>query len=238
MIDWLYRTLASLGYTHPLHAAMTHLPIGLVLGAFVFAIGARALGRPNLTVTARHCIVLALIMVIPTMLLGYCDWQHFYGGAWIFPIKMKLGLASLLLVLLTGAVIRGRTLERRSRGFLFIYFLCALNVMALGYFGGDLVFGARKAAASGPLKEKQVSGVQFMAHCSSCHPQGGNAIKPNFPLRSAPQLRDFPTFLAYIRSPKARDGSDTVMPPFPPERLTDGQAKEIYDYVITAFRKR
>jgi uncharacterized membrane protein len=238
MIDWLYRTLASLGYTHPLHPPMTHLPIGLVIGALVFAVGARALRRSNLAVTGRHCIALALITVIPTMLLGFFDWQHFYAGAWIFPIKMKLGLASLLLVLLIGAAIQGRRVQRRSGGFPFMYLLCALNVMALGYFGGQLVFGGRTAAAFGPLKEKQVSAAQFTAHCSSCHPQGGNAIKPNFPLRSAPQLSDFSTFLAYIRSPKARDGSETVMPPFPPEKLTDGQAKEIYNYVITALQKR
>jgi mono/diheme cytochrome c family protein len=61
-------------------------------------------------------------------------------------------------------------------------------------------------------------------------------IKPNLPLRSAPQLTDFPTFLAYVRSPKARDGSETVMPPFPADRLTEEQGKEIYDYVVTAFR--
>jgi uncharacterized membrane protein len=238
MIDWLYRTLADLGYTHPIHPPMTHLPIGLVIGALVFAVGARALRRPNLAVTGRHCIALALIMVIPTMLLGFLDWQHFYAGAWILPIKMKLGLAFLLLVLLIGAAIQGRRVQRRSRGFPFIYFLCALNVMALGYYGGQLVFGARIATEPGRLKEKQVSAAQFTGHCSSCHPKGGNAIKPNFPLRSAPQLRDFTTFLAYIRSPKARDGSETVMPPFPPEKLTDEQAKEIYNYVITTFQKR
>jgi cytochrome c553 len=217
---------------------MTHLPTGLVIGAFLFVVGARALRRPNLALTGRHCIALALITLFPTMLLGFLDWQHFYAGAWIFPIKMKLGLASLLLVLLLGADIQGRSVQRKSRGFPFMYVLCALNVVALGYYGGELVFGARTAAESGRLKEKQVSAAQFTAHCSSCHPQGGNAIKPGFPLRSAPQLSDFPTFLAYIRSPKARGGSETVMPSFPPEKLTDEQAKEIYDYVTTAFQKR
>jgi len=61
-------------------------------------------------------------------------------------------------------------------------------------------------------------------------------IKPQLPLRIAPQLTDFPTFLAYVRNPKARDGSETVMPPFPADRLTEDQAREIYDYVVTAFR--
>ncbi len=238
MIDWLYRTLATLGYAHPLHPPLTHLPTGLVIGAFVFVVAARALRRPNLALTARHCIALALITVFPTMLLGVLDWQHFYAGAWIFPVKMKLGLAFLLLALLIGADIQGRTVQRKSRGFPFMYILCVLNVVALGFYGGELVFGGGAPGKAGRAKGAEMGAERFATHCSSCHPQGGNAIKASFALRSAPQLSDFPTFLAYVRSPKARDGSDTVMPPFPPEKLTDDQAREIYDYVITAFQKR
>lgn len=238
MIDWLYRTLANLGYAHPLHPPLTHLPTGLVIGALVFVVAARALKRPNLAFTARHCIALALIAVFPTMLLGFLDWQHFYAGAWIFPVKMKLGLAFLLLALLIGADIQGRTVQQKSRGFPFMYILCVLNVVALGFYGGELVFGGGAAGKGIRANGTEVAAKQFAMHCSSCHPHGGNAIKPNFPLRSAPQLSDFPRFLAYVRSPKARDGSETVMPPFPPEKLTDDQAREIYNHVITAFQKR
>ena len=232
MITWFYQALANLGYTHPLHPPLTHLPTGLVLGAFIFAVAGRAMRRPNLALTARHCIALAFISVFPTMLLGLLDWQHFYAGAWIFPIKMKLGLAFSLIILLIAADVQGRMGQRKSSGFPTIYILCVLNVVALGYFGGELVFGA------GRVKEGRVSAEQFTKNCSSCHPNGGNGIKPNLPHRTAPQLTDFQTFLAYVRSPKARDGSETVMPPFPADRLTEEQAKEIYDYVITAFRDR
>jgi uncharacterized membrane protein len=238
MITWFYQALANLGYTHPLHPSLTHLPVGLVLGAFIFAVAARLLRRSNLALTGRHCIALALITLFPTMLLGFLDWQHFYAGAWIFPIKMKLGLALLLFLLLIGADIQGRMVQRKSRGFPTIYMLCALNVVALGYFGGELVFGTRSPGGSGKVKERQVSAEQFTKHCSSCHPNGGNVFKPSLPLRGAPELTDFPTFLAYVRSPKARDGSETVMPPFPADRLTEEQAREIYDYVVTAFGGR
>jgi uncharacterized membrane protein len=238
MITWLYRTLANLGYTHPLHPPLTHLPIGLVLGAFIFVVAARAMRRPNLALTARHCIALAFISVFPTVLLGLLDWRHFYAGAWIFPIKMKLGLAAALIILLIAADVQGRRVQRKSKGFPTIYILCVLNVVALGYFGGELVFGTGSPGGSGKVKETRVSAEQFTKNCSSCHPNGGNAIKPNLPLRAAPQLSDFKTFLAYVRSPKARDGSETVMPPFAADRLTEEQAKEIYDYVITAFRGR
>lgn len=238
MITWLYQALAKLGYTHPLHPPLTHLPTGLVIGAFIFAVAARMLRRPNLALTGRHCIALALISLLPTMLLGLFDWQHFYAGAWLFPVKMKLALALSLIGLLIGADIQGRMVQRRSRGFPAIYILCLLNVVALGYYGGELVFGTRTPGESGTVKERQISAGQFTKYCSSCHPQGGNVIKPSFALGSAPQLVDFPTFLAYVRSPKARDGSETLMPPFPAERLSEQQAKEIYDYVVTAFGKR
>jgi uncharacterized membrane protein len=238
MITWVYQALAHLGYTHPIHPPLTHLPTGLVVGAFIFAVAARLLRRPNLGLTGRHCIALALITLLPTMFLGFLDWQHFYGGAWIFPIRMKLGLAVSLIVLLIAADIQGRMVQRKSRGFPMVYVLCVLNVIALGYYGGELVFGTTSPGRSGTVKERQVSAEQFAKHCSSCHPKGGNVIKPNLPLRSAPQLADFSTFLAYVRSPKARDGSETVMPPFPAERLPEQQAREIYDYVVTTFGGR
>ena len=236
MITWFYEALAHLGYTHPLHPPLTHLPTGLVLGAFIFAVAARAVRRPNLALTGRHCIALALISVFPTMLLGLLDWQHFYAGAWIFPIRMKLGLAFSLIILLIAADVQGRMVQRKSRGFPTIYILCLVNVVALGYFGGELVFGTRSPGGPGAVKERKVSAEQFTTNCSSCHPNGGNVIKPNLPLRSAPQLSDFQTFLAYVRSPKARDGSETIMSPFPADRLTEEQAREIYDYVVTALR--
>jgi hypothetical protein len=227
MISWFYQALANLGYTHPLHPPLTHLPAGLVLGALIFAVTGRALRRPNLALTARHCIALALISVFPTMLLGLLDWHQFYAGAWSFPIRMKLLLACSLIILLIAADAQGR-----------IYILCLMNVVALGYFGGELVFGKRIPGAPGIITEKQVRSEQFSKHCGSCHPDGGNVIKPNLPLRGAPQLNDFPTFLAYVRSPKAIDGSETVMPSFPADRLAEKQAKEIYDYVVTAFGGR
>ena len=238
MITWFYQSLANLGYSHPIHPPLTHLPTGLVIGAFVFAVAARAMRRPNLALTGRHCIALALISVFPTMLLGLFDWQHFYAGAWIFPIRMKLGLAFSLIILLIAADVQGRMVQRKSRGFPTIYILCVLNVVALGYFGGELVFGTRSPGGSGRVDERQVSAEQFTKTCSSCHPNGGNVIKTNLPLRGAPQLTDFPTFLAYVRSPKARDGSETVMPSFPADRLAEQQAKDIYDYVVTAFGGR
>ena len=49
-------------------------------------------------------MTLALLALLPTVIVGIMDWQHYYAGAWLFPIKMKLPLAGLLLILLVFAV--------------------------------------------------------------------------------------------------------------------------------------
>ncbi len=80
-MEALYLLLKSLGYPHPIHPPMTHVPIGMAVGAFVFILAARATGKTAFLATARHCTALALIAAVPTILLGYMDWQHYYAGA-------------------------------------------------------------------------------------------------------------------------------------------------------------
>ena len=92
MIEFLYQTLAKIGYNHPIHPPVTHISVGMVIGAFLFALVANLMRHERLALTARHCILLAMIGLFPTALLGYMDWQHRYGGAWLFPIKIKIGL--------------------------------------------------------------------------------------------------------------------------------------------------
>ena len=237
MIEFLYQTLARIGYTHPIHPPVTHISVGMVIGAFLFALVANLMRHERLALTARHCILLAVIGLFPTALLGYMDWQHRYGGAWLFPIKIKIGLAVLLLVLLIVAAILGRTIKENSMGVLAIYGLCLLNVAALGYFGGELIYGGSVRLPAAETEQIQVSAEQFKKSCGGCHPGGGNSIKANLPLRSAPQLADFNTFLAYIRNPKARDGSQTIMPSFQVEKLSDKQVGEIYQYVTQVLIK-
>ena len=169
MFEFIYQALVKIGYTHPIHPAITHVPVGLTIGGFVFDIAARFSKRPVLTQTARHCMVLALISILPTMFLGYLDWQHFYGGAWLFPIKMKLLLAGMLLIFLSTVVILGLKLERNSKFIILVYTFCLVMVLGLGYFGGELVYGSKTVEsniAEGPV----VEGARiFNESCSVCH---------------------------------------------------------------------
>jgi uncharacterized membrane protein len=238
MIEFFYQTLAKIGYTHPVHAPTTHVPVGMVIGAFLFGLGAYLFRSSKLALTARHCILLALIALFPTVFFGYIDWQHFYAGAWVFPIKMKIGLAVLLLILLFVAASFGRKAEKVSTGVIFIYGLCLLNVTALGYFGGELVYGSKEPGKALEAQEVQISADLFNKNCKTCHPGGGNLFKAQFPLKSAPQLANFDTFVVYIRNPKARDGSQTIMKPFPADKLSEQQAREIYQYIVQVLQKQ
>jgi len=244
MIDFFYKILTTIGYTHPIHAPTTHIPVGMVIGAFLFAIVSWKFGKETLARTAHHCIALALIALVPTVIVGIMDWQHYYAGAWLFPIKMKLSLAGLLLILLVFAFSVGYRATARSKQTLIIYALCLLNVTALGYFGGELAYGGR---APGKLSETtavttdadiEAGATLYNQTCSACHPNGGNSIKQNLPLKTAPQLVTFDTFLAYIRSPKARDGSKTVMPLFSGDKLSEEDAQKIYQYINQVLKEQ
>ena len=169
MFEFIYQTLTNFGYNHPIHPTLTHVPIGMVMGAFIFVLIAVITRKKNLAQTARHCSVLALIAAIPTALLGLMDWQHFYGGALLFPIKMKLILAGILIVFLTLAVIFGFFGETFSKLVISLYVLCLFSVIGLGYFGGELVYGTKTPAAEvaeGPAAE---GAMVFQQNCSACH---------------------------------------------------------------------
>jgi len=243
VIEFLYQTLAKIGYTHPIHPPVTHTTVGIVFGAFVFGIAAWKMRHQGLSQAAHYCIVLALITLLPTIVLGFMDWQYFYGGGWLFPIKMKLPLAGLLLILLVFAFSAGYRAETITKQVLIVYALCFLNVTALGYFGGELVYGGRvtsklsDATTATADADMKAGATLYNQTCSACHPNGGNSIKQNLPLQTAPQLVTFDTFLAYIRSPKARDGSATIMPSFQVEKLSDKQVREIYQYVTQVLIK-
>jgi len=148
MIESIYQTLAKIGYSHPLHPPVTHLPAGLITGAFIFALIAWIFNRKSLAQTARHCFNLALVMAVPTILLGLMDWQHRFGGAYLFEIIMKLVLAGILLLLLLVAVVYAALSGAFTKSVVALYTLCLVAVVGLGYFGGELVFGTQTSAAA------------------------------------------------------------------------------------------
>jgi uncharacterized membrane protein len=219
MIDLFYQLLEKIGYTHPVHPAFTHIPMGLIIGAFIFVLVALVFRRNMLpSVSYRRIILLALIFAFPTALFGYMDWQHFYDGDWLFSIKMKLLLTGVLIVLLFIGVILGRRKEAETKSSLAIYTLCFLVVVGLGYFGGQVAFEGEGRPEMVPIRFL-VGEKVFAANCNDCHPRAGEIL-------NAPQLLDSKKFLTLLRNPP------TGMPPFPPEQISDQKAMRLYLYLV------
>ena len=229
MIETLYILLEKIGYIHPIHPPFTHGPIGAVMVAFCLGIAVLLWRRQNLLMSAYHAIIIAFILLIPTVLAGIMDWQHFYSGAWIFPIQMKIALAITLLILLSITLLVFRNGNVRPSIKIILCTLCLFNVMGLGYFGGQLVYEGRIPAVS----ENFLPGRKiFVNHCSGCHPNGGNILFPNLPLRTAPQLKSYQTFIEFVRNPTLPNGLKGPMPVFTQSKLSDPQAEELYSYII------
>jgi mono/diheme cytochrome c family protein len=254
MIDALYQLLARIGFTDPLHAPITHIPIGLVIGAFCFFYVAVIFKKKNLFLTARHVCILAFIFVFPTILFGVMDWLHFFRGALIPPIKMKMILASCLIVLLGTGIVLGSEMRVRSAPMMVIYALAVICVVGLGWYGARIVYG--NWAGSQPAAETAVpatptpSGAAaaggapaapsaarlgerlFAANCAACHPGGANVVVPQLPLKGAKQLATQDTFVSFIRNPMMPDGSAGQMPAFPADQLSEKDAGDLYQYIL------
>jgi len=234
MSNILYDLLGLVGYSHPVHPVLVHVPTGMSIGAFCCALWAIATGQASYRTTAYRMIVFALIFASLAIPVGLMDWQRFYGGAFIFEIKMKLALASLYFIVVAAAVAIGRKhLDSPALPALFSVGLFA--VMGLGFFGGQLVYQGFTPEAPEQFK---VGRHSFESHCSGCHRRGENIIVPDLPLRNAPQLDNFNEFINFIRDPKMPDGSPGPMPQFSAKTISDEEAKELYDYLYFAFKEQ
>jgi mono/diheme cytochrome c family protein len=245
MLDSLYQLIAKAGFPDPLHAPITHIPIGLVIGAFLFLLVALIFRRKTLLTTARHVSILAFIFVFPTILFGVMDWMHFYHAALIFPIKMKMILAGSVLLILAAGIIVGNEIKVRSLPMVVLYAAAFVAVVGLGWYGARLVYGGftpaaaqaeQPAAATGQAKTASPTAAGqrvFADNCAACHPNGGNVVAENLPLKKAKQLSSQAAFVSFIRDPKMPDGSAGSMPPFPADQVSDKQAGDLYGYITS-----
>lgn len=140
MIESFYAFLETIGITHPIHPIIVHAPMGLVIGAVAFSLAEYKWPDKHLGESSYHCIVLALISIVPVYIAGLLDWQHVFAGdinKWII-IKMILGV--VLAVLLAYGVIQKN--KGASQGkMLVIYLLCLGVCGGLGFSGGELLYG-------------------------------------------------------------------------------------------------
>lgn len=229
MTTFIYQTLTKFGYSHPLHPTLTHVPIGMVMGAFIFVLAALVFRKKNLAQTARHCCILALIAALPTAALGIMDWQHFYGGSLLFPIQMKLVLAGILIILLIIAVTFGFFSQRVSKVVILLYTLALCSTIGLGYFGGELVYSS-SASATAVSESPTARGeglLVFNQNCSACHLSDSTAKKVGPGLKGLFKSDKFPVSDWAVSEENLRKRLNEPidkMPPFghlPPEQVED-----------------
>jgi len=141
MIELVYQTLAKIGYSHPLHPAMTHIPMGMIIGGFLFAVSSAVMRKDDLAKAAHYCYTLSLIFVLPTMLLGYMDWQYKFDGEWNRLILTKIILAVMLTMMLGITFLYGKNVKVDMKQKLILYVICFAIAMGLGFIGGELQYG-------------------------------------------------------------------------------------------------
>lgn len=140
MVESLYSLLEKIGFTHPLHPMMTHIPMGMIIGMVVFSAAGLLWNKAALCRTAFHCAVLALISVVPVIVTGALDWLQFQGGEWNIYIIVKMVLGTVLTILLALTVVQKNRGASDGKMMVF-YLLCLACAGGLGYSGGELVYG-------------------------------------------------------------------------------------------------
>ncbi len=224
----IYHALYAIGFQDPIHPPLTHITIGAVTAALIFGVLARVRRQPSLARAARYCLVLAWVFILPTVLLGFMDWQYWYQGGWVPAILIKICLAGFLFLLLSLGMILIFTGREESKALLAIYCLAFFTVAGLGYFGGRLVFGGRAPAVE---TELEAGKRLFENNCMACHPNGGNAVLPEHIIIGSDNLKDLQTFIALIRDPRLDNGQKGPMPEFSPQKISEEQARQLYGYL-------
>ena len=227
LINSFYRFVNNLGFPDPIHVTLVHIPMGLVIGAFIFGWLADLTHWKRLAITAFDCITLAFLFLFPVIIFGIMDWRHFYSGAWLTPIKMKMILTTIAFFLCFVASMLGFKGKEGSKLVLALFTLCLITVIGLGWFGARIVYGG---TTTGSSRNYAIGEKIFMTNCNSCHVNGGNIIKPDHPLRNSDYLQNFNDFLAQIRHP------EKIMPAFSPSQISSKDARELYDYIVNEFK--
>lgn len=211
MVQYLYQTLADYGYHHPVHPVFVHLTIGMVIGSLIFIMLAWLANSNIMAQTAKNCMVLAIVSIVPTAMIGYADWQYFFAGAWIVPFRWKIILTAALFTVLIIAWLSVRNAEKINFGHVFICFICFAIVSTIGYFGAELVYGKKIISKKEPSKELVEKGAELFARsCSLCHftETKGTKIGPglkgifkekNFPVSQWPAERE--SFEKQLKTP-------------------------------------
>ena len=149
MTEIIFEFLNKIGFTHPLHPALTHIPMGMVMGAVIFRLVSFLPKLRFLAKTGYHCVILGLLGIFPTVFAGYFDWQHTFGGTWDFLIILKITLAVVLTILLAAIAYMDDPETPKFDKTTLFYLVAVLLAIGLGFSGGELTQQLLRAAVKG-----------------------------------------------------------------------------------------
>ena len=141
MVEMIFEFLAKFGFTHPLHPGLTHLPMGMAMGAVTFRLACFLPKLKGLAKTGYHCVILGLLGIPPTVITGYMDWQHRYGGEWENLIIIKMVLALILTGLFLAIAIKDDPDNPKLDNNTGLYVIVVIFAIGLGFSGGELLYG-------------------------------------------------------------------------------------------------
>lgn len=141
MIETLYHFLESVGFKHPLHPAMVHVPMGMAIGGFVFALIFYLFEKKEFLQTAYYCVCLGVAGILPTVIFGFTDWQYRFDGEWSTLIIMKMIFAVALTTSFLLAIKFTREDKENHLKILIMYAICLMFATGLGFMGGQLQYG-------------------------------------------------------------------------------------------------
>lgn len=147
MDQLFYDLLGLVGFAHPMHPVLITMVVGPVIASFIFAAVALFFNKPQFYKTSRQLTVIGFIFWFPTVAVGIIDWIHFYGASTkMTEINIKLVLAGILFVVLLGNILLFKKDNNRPWPTLVLTLAGTILVSALGFLGGNIVFGGETEA--------------------------------------------------------------------------------------------
>ena len=123
---------------HPLHPALTDVPIGAWTAAFALDAMESISGRKELGAGADIAITVGLVGAAGAAVTGLTDWSETYGGARKVGLLHGMLNAGATALYVTSLVMRRKKKRNAGVGFAMLGYAVS---SAAAYLGGHLVFG-------------------------------------------------------------------------------------------------
>jgi hypothetical protein len=152
-----------------------------------------------------------------------------------FPVMMYTGIIAFFSLLFTAiAALRmrhGRFSMKWHHRMVVITLIVAMVHGMIGLLSeGEIGTGIEgKRMSQKPTKSEEITTGRkiFRENCVQCHLKGDNLVNPAKPLKGSDKLKNFDTFLSFIRNATGR------MPSFSSKQISNEEAMALYHYIIS-----